>query len=240
MKSVSDKNNSYNMQEIDAIADALEKQENAPKTESSEPASEADTSWKAETNKEKAIFEGLGWLKSVCIGVLIGVLLVVFVIQRNDVYGPSMEPTLKSGDKIFAEKISTYMDTYKRGDIVILDGSDMEGYSHEEFLIKRIVGMPGDTIRIADGVVYIKPAGSDTFAELDESYLTPGMKTTVSAIGYSKGYDEITLASNEYYCMGDNRIISNDSRTLGPFTEDRIKGVAIVRVYPLGSIGTIN
>ena len=150
-----------------------------------------------------------------------------------------MEPTLKSGDKIFAEKISTYMDTYKRGDIVILDGSDMEGYSHEEFLIKRIVGMPGDTIRIADGVVYIKPAGSDTFAELDESYLTPGMKTTVSAIGYSKGYDEITLASNEYYCMGDNRGVSNDSRNLGPFSVDRIKGIALIGVFPFDHFGLL-
>lgn len=243
MKSASEKNNSnnsYNMSEIDAIAEALENKETQPKVET--PSAEElkeEAKWQPTTDKEKAVFEGLGWLKSVCIGVLVGVLLVVFVIQRNDVFGTSMEPTLRSGDKIFAEKISTYMDTYKRGDIVILDGTDMEGYSHEEYLIKRIVGMPGDTVRIADGVVYIKQAGSETFSELDESYLVPGTVTTVSSTGYTKGYNEVTLAANEYYCLGDNRIVSNDSRSLGPFTEDRIKGVAIVRVYPFGSFGTI-
>lgn len=240
MKSVSDKQNSYNMSEIDAIAEALEKQEeNAGVEKTPVETTPEDSQWKAKTDKEKAVFEGLSWLKSICIGVLVGVLLVVFVIQRNDVYGSSMEPTLYGGDKIFAEKISTYMDNYKRGDIVILDGSNMEGYNHEEFLIKRIVGMPGDTVKIAEGKVYIKEAGSESFAELDENYLVSGVMTTVSSTGLAKGYDEITLASNEYYCLGDNRIVSNDSRSLGPFSEDRIKGVAVVRVYPLGSIGLI-
>ena len=228
------------MDDIDAIAEALENKETQPKVET--PSAEElkeEAKWQPTTDKEKAVFEGLGWLKSVCIGVLVGVLLVVFVIQRNDVFGTSMEPSLRSGDKIFAEKISTYMDTYKRGDIVILDGSNMEGYSHEEYLIKRIVGMPGDTIRIAEGKVFIKTATSDTFYELDESYLPSSTVTTVSGTGYSKGYDEMKLASNEYYCLGDNRLVSNDSRTLGPFTEDRIKGVAVFRVYPFGSIGII-
>lgn len=244
MKSASERQNkTYNMSEIDAISEALETRENAPVEDTVDTAQpeeqEKSASWNAQVDKEKNIMEGLGWIKSICIGILVGVLLVVFVIQRNDVSGSSMEPTLMSGDKIFAEKISTYMDTYKRGDIVILDGSNMEGYSHEEYLIKRIVGMPGDTIRIAEGKVFIKTATSDTFYELDESYLPSSTVTTVSGTGYSKGYDEMKLASNEYYCLGDNRLVSNDSRTLGPFSEDRIKGVAVFRVYPFGSIGII-
>ncbi len=131
------------------------------------------------------------------------------------------------------------MDTFDRGDIVILDGSNMEGYNHEEYLIKRIVGLPGETVKIENGVVYIKEKGSDAFIQLDEPYLIPGTITTVSGIGSSKGYDEVTLGSDEYFCLGDNRVVSNDSRNLGPFKANRIKGVGIFRIYPFSSFGTI-
>ena len=196
-------------------------------------------SWETKTDKEKAVFSGLGWLKSICIGVLIGVLLVVFVIQRSNVYGSSMNPTLHEGDAIFAEKISTYFDNFDRGDIVILDGSNMEGYDHDEYLVKRIIGLPGETVKIENGKVYIKKKDALQFEELKEDYLAQGTITTVSGTGLTKGYEEITLSSSEYYCMGDNRMVSNDSRNLGPFDADRIKGVALVRVYPFNAIGVV-
>ena len=145
-------------------------------------------------------------------------------------------PTLSQGDIVFAQKISTYFDSYKRGDILVLDGKNMEGYNKKEYLIKRLIGLPGETVRIADGAVYIKPADSDEFYLLQENYLPEGTKTVMMEDGIRKGYDEITLGENEYFCLGDNRPVSNDSRNLGPFTEDRIKGVAIIRVYPLNEI----
>ena len=196
-------------------------------------------SWETKPDTEKAVFNGLSWLKSICIGVLIGVLLVVFVIQRSNVYGSSMEPSLYEGDVIFAEKISTYFDNFDRGDIVVLDGSNMEGYNHDEYLIKRVIGLPGETVKIEGGKVYIKKVGADDFEELQEDYLVSGTPTTVSGMGLSKGYNEITLSSTEYFCMGDNRLVSNDSRNLGPFTADRIKGIALIRVYPFSSIGRV-
>lgn len=183
--------------------------------------------------------ELLDWLRTICIGVIVGVLIVVFVIQRDNVYGESMMPTLNSGDIIFTQKISTYFNSYDRGDIVVLNGKDMPGYTHSEYLIKRIVGLPGETVRIADGSVYIKPKDGDEFYLLEENYLPEGLATTVMEYGISKGYDEITLADNEYFCLGDNRPVSNDSRTLGPFTEDRIVAVAVIRVYPFNSIRTL-
>jgi len=207
--------------------------------EASAESKEELPSWETKPDTEKAVFNGLGWLKSICIGVLIGVLLVVFVIQRNNVYGSSMEPNLYEGDVIFAQKISTYFDNYKRGDVVILDGSNLEGYTHDEYLIKRVIGLPGETIKIENGKVYIKKVGASDFEELNEDYLAPGTITTVSGLGLAKGYNEITLSSTEYYCMGDNRVPSNDSRNLGPFSEDRVKGVALFRVYPFTSIGTV-
>ncbi len=195
--------------------------------------------WETKIDKEKAVFNGLGWLKSVAIGVLIGVLLVVFVIQRNNVYGSSMEPTLYEKDIIFTLKLDTYFDTFDRGDIVTLDGEDMEGYDNDEYLIKRIVGLPGETVKIENGKVFIKHDPAGDFVELNEPYLVPGTLTTVSGEGLAKGYDEITLGSDEYYCLGDNRFVSKDSRSLGPFEADRLKGVAFIRVYPFDSIGRV-
>ena len=187
--------------------------------------------------KKKTIAEEvLDWLKTICIGIIAGVLLVIFVIQRDDVYGRSMMPTLSSGDVVFTQKISTYFDTYDRGDVVILDGKGMYGYDKEEYLIKRVIGLPGETVKIEDGNVYIKPKGSSEFYMLNETYLEPGTQTTVRSYGVEHGYDEVVLGEKEYYCMGDNRPESNDSRTLGVFTANRIKGVAVIRIFPFNSI----
>lgn len=178
----------------------------------------------------------LDWLIAIAVGVLAGILLVVFVIQRDNVYGDSMVPTLRDRYIVMTEKVSTYFDNFDRGDIVILDGEDMEGYNHEEYLIKRIVGLPGETVRIADGHVYIREAGAADFYLLDEPYIDAGVETYVMSWGIERGYDEITLGPDEYYCLGDNRPVSNDSRTLGPFSADRIKGIAFVIIYPFNAI----
>ncbi len=192
----------------------------------------------SETEKSsgRKFFEDLlDWFKSICIGLIVGVLVVVFVIQRSDVCGQSMEKTLFSGDVILAEKVSTYFKSFDRGDIVILDGSDMEGYDREDYLVKRIIALPGETIKIDNGNVYIKQVGSDEFMLLEEPYLEQGTVTTVQAFGIDKGYDCYTLSDDEYFCMGDNRGVSNDSRRLGPFTSKRIKGIAVVRIYPFST-----
>ncbi|MBR3533743.1 MAG: signal peptidase I [Clostridiales bacterium] len=192
-----------------------------------------------EDRKTEIISASLDWFIAIAIGILAGVMLVIFVVQKDNVYGDSMVPTLKSGYVVMTEKISTYIDSYHRGDIVILNGSGMDGYNHEEYLIKRIVGLPGETLRIADGRVYIREAGAADFYVLDEPYLEQGVETYVMSYGLDKGYDEVTLGDNEYFCMGDNRPVSNDSRNLGPFTADRIKGIAFLVIYPFNSFGSI-
>ena len=186
--------------------------------------------------KGSTAYEVLDWLRTICIGVLAGIFIVVFLVQRDNVYGDSMVPTLSSGDVIFTQKLSKYFKSFKRGDIVILDGHDMEGYNKTEYLVKRVIGLPGETIRIQDGCVYIKPADGDEFYLLQENYLPEGTTTYVMDSGMKKGYDEITLADDEYYCMGDNRPVSNDSRNLGPFSVNRIKAVAVIRLYPFNEI----
>ena len=180
--------------------------------------------------------EVLDWLRTICIGVIAGVLIVVFVLQKDNVYGDSMVPTLSSGDVVFTQKLTTYTGAYERGDIVILNGQGMDGYTKSEYLVKRIVGLPGETIKIADGNVYIKPADGTDFYILEESYLPEGTLTTMMEFGLAKGYDEVTLGPDEYFCLGDNRPVSNDSRNLGPFSKDRIVAVAFIRIYPLSGI----
>ncbi|MBQ7274179.1 MAG: signal peptidase I [Clostridiales bacterium] len=189
--------------------------------------------------KNEIIASILDWLIAIAIGVLAGILLVVFVVQRDNVYGDSMVPNLRDGYIVMTDKVSTYFDNYHRGDIVILDGEDMEGYNHDEYLIKRIVGMPGETIRIADGHVYIREVGAADFYMLDEPYLADGVETYVMSWGFERGYNEVTLGPDEYYCMGDNRPVSNDSRNLGPFSSDRIKGIAFVIIYPFNAFSLI-
>nr|MCR5059147.1 signal peptidase I [Clostridiales bacterium] len=187
---------------------------------------------KEESEKEKsALYMFFDTVKFVAIGLLIGILLVVFVVQRNDVYGSSMEPTLHTGDAVFVEMISVYTGNFSRGDIITIDAKGMDGYAHEENLIKRIVGLPGETIKIADGNVYINGE------LLDESdYLPAGTMTYVGAEGQARGYDEITLGPDEYYCMGDNRGGSNDSRRMGPFKKSQIDAKVLMRIYPFNKM----
>lgn len=176
------------------------------------------------------LYSFLDTLRFISLGLLVGILLVVFVVQRNDVYGESMEPTLFDNDAVFVEMISVYLGNFERGDIVTIDAEGMEGYYHKENLIKRIIGRPGETVDIVDGMIYIN--GN----LLIEPYLTEGVMTYVSSEGTAKGYDHITLGPNEYYCLGDNRGASNDSRRLGPFQTKQLKSHVIARIFPFDAI----
>jgi len=225
---------------ITEAADASEKSLSAEETVNSEigPAKKTFAEGK-KLEKGTVAYEIFDWLRTICIGVLAGIFIVVFLVQKDNVYGDSMVPTLNSGDVIFTQKISTYFHSYKRGDVVILDGSNMEGYYGKEYLVKRVVGLPGETIKIENGNVYIKAKDSTDFYQLVENYLPQGTKTTMMEDGLKRGYNEVTLADDEYFCLGDNRPVSNDSRNLGPFSVKRIKAVAVIRVYPLNEIKII-
>lgn len=192
----------------------------------------------AQADKEGASREktGLAYaildtVRFITLGLIIGILLIVFVIQRNDVYGDSMQPTLYDGDAVFVEMISKYTSSFDHGDIVTINADSIPGFFGEEkMLIKRIIGVPGDTVLITDGKVYLNGQ------LLDEPYLLEGTETTVRSEGVMNGYDNVTLGENEYYCMGDYRGVSNDSRRLGPFHIDRIKAKVLVKVFPFSDL----
>ncbi|MBP5492554.1 MAG: signal peptidase I [Clostridiales bacterium] len=213
--------------------ESVEETSEEEKSEDSEKAvsSEEEQDEEEQAKEKSAIYAFFDTLRFVAIGLLVGILLVVFVIQRNDVYGSSMEPTLNSGDAVFVEMITTYTGNFKRGDIVTIDARGMEGYTHEENLIKRVIGLPGETVKIENGCVYINGQ------LLDESaYLPAGTQTYVGAEGQARGYMEVTLGPDEYYCMGDNRGTSKDSRRLGPFKKDQLEAKVIMRAYPFNKM----
>lgn len=188
----------------------------------------------ARPSKDRGLmYSLLDTLRFISLGLVIGILLVVFVVQRNDVFGPSMEPTLQENNAVFVEMISKYFTPPARGSIVTINATGLTGYNKTEKIIKRIIGLPGETVTIKDGSVYIN--GN----LLDEPYLADNVPTYINENGVADGYDNITLGPDQYYVMGDNRGASLDSRVLGPISISRIKAHVLARIYPFNEIGLL-
>ena len=147
--------------------------------------------------------------------IIIAVILIrTFIITPVRVDGASVDQTLEDGQILLLYKLANV----DYGDIVVLD-EEKEG----EIIIKRIIGMPGDTVSIRDNTIYVNGE------EVEEDY----------AYGETSDYEEITLDDDEYFILGDNRPISKDSRYFGPVKEDEIIGKVIFRLWPFNKFGTI-
>ena len=169
--------------------------------------------------------ELLGWI--VYIAVIIGLtwLIITFVGQRTRVSGHSMEATLHDGDNLIVDKLSYRFRDPKRFEIIVFP------YRHKEntYYIKRIIGLPGETVQVKDGYVYIDGE------KLDENYGLEVMQDTGIAA------EPIELGEDEYFVLGDNRNHSSDSRdpSVGILHIDELIGRAWIRIWPLDSIGVI-
>jgi signal peptidase I len=177
--------------------------------------------------KHAVLREILDWLRHILIAVLIGLLLVVFVVQRNEVIGSSMEPTLHTGDQLIVEKVSKLVNAIHYGDIVTVDAQGLPGHIGEKNIIKRVIGLGGDTIEVKNGKVFRDGV------ELVEPYVH-GLSTLVGDPAYAK----VVLAENEIFVLGDNREVSLDSRRFGPIARSRVIGHVLLRFYPLNAFGT--
>ena len=174
----------------------------------------------------KKIFrELLGWIVYILIIVGLTYLIITFVGQRTMVSGSSMETTLSNGDQLIVDKISYRFTEPKRYDIVVFP------YQYEEntYYIKRIIGLPGETVQIVDGYVYINGQ------LLDEHYGNAVMEEAGLAA------DPIELGEDEYFVLGDNRNNSQDSRAanVGVIHRRDILGRAWLRIWPLDKFGMI-
>ncbi len=184
----------------------------------------------AENNKRKDGFKkylSVAWefFKIIIVAAIIVLPIRYFLFQPFIVKGESMLPYLKSGDYLVVDEISYRFTTPQRGDIVVLDYP----LDTTQRFIKRVIGLPGETVDIKNGkVVIIKGQESMVLAE---SYLPQDLETD--------GTIRIELKDNEYFVMGDNRQFSYDSRRWGILPKEDIIGKAAIRVFPISSMTLI-
>lgn len=153
--------------------------------------------------------------------------IYLFVAQFHKVQGNSMVPIFHTGDYLITEKVSYRFRNPQYGEIIVLKNPRDES---QDF-IKRIIAVPGDTIKILSNTVYLNNQ------PLPENYLPPGTLTKSGA--FLEEGSLIKVASNQYFVFGDNRDHSSDSREWGPVTKEEIIGRAFFRYFPLQDIGLL-
>ncbi|MCA9386581.1 signal peptidase I [Candidatus Dojkabacteria bacterium] len=183
------------------------------------------------TNQEN-IFVDI--LQSIAIAVVLSIFLYVFLVTPNEVDGPSMEPNYNDGDLLFTSKLhrwfndTTIGDTfgfnYQRGDVVVFQKPGLSDF------VKRVIAVPGDTIRIENGVYYVNGERLEEYYNLYNDLRRDGSFLR-------EGDEAIQLGEDEYFLSGDNRNVSHDSRALGPIKDSWIKGKVIFRFWPLSEFG---
>lgn len=163
-------------------------------------------------------------------------LIVLFIIYMTiavpeQVSGSSMEPNFYTGERILVEKISKHFRKFDRGDVVVLNPPGSENIDY----IKRIVGIPGDIIKVIDCSVYVSRDGKRF--KLDEAYLSKDT-CTEGGPGLKDGRS-LKIETGYYLVMGDNRSRSADSRVFGLVEGKKIVGRAVFRFWPLNRTGFI-
>lgn len=171
--------------------------------------------------------ELLGMVLYIAFVILVVWFIITFVGQRTEVSGSSMYDTLEDGDNLWIDKLSYRFHDPERFDIVVFPYHDSS-----VFYIKRIIGLPGETVRIEeDGTIYINDE------PLEENY---GYETiSVNMIG--RAGSDITLGEDEYFVMGDNRNDSKDSRfeEVGNIKREELEGKAVFRIWSLSKFGKV-
>ena len=176
--------------------------------------------------KKSGWMVALDYALTILITVAVCFLIIKFVAVRSVVDGRSMEPTLYDGNNLIVQKVSYYFHEPERFDVIVFELEDQPGVHY----IKRVIGLPGETVQIKDGYVYINGKKLT-----DDVYGREVMKT----FGIAK--DPITIKEGEYFVLGDNRNNSKDSRSadLGPIKKKQILGKALIRIWQLTQIGII-
>jgi signal peptidase I len=172
----------------------------------------------------------------VVIAVVVALLLRTFVVATYSIPSGSMEPTLQIGDRIVVDKLSYHLHGVDRGDIIVFSTPPKENCSGSPVadLVKRIIGLPGETISLSGGRVSIDGH------LLPEPWLPPVARTATypgpSAQPYSL-HHPYRVPAGDVYVMGDNRAFSCDSRFWGPVAESTIVGKVDLRIWPLSRLG---
>lgn len=167
--------------------------------------------------KEDRKREAAGWIISLAAAVIIALILRFFVFEFVRVDGPSMKPVLYKDEYVFMERVSYWFSPPQRGDIIVCSFPDSK-----ESYIKRVIGLPGDVVKVEGGVLYINGAPNYDYFK---GYINIGLEETL-------------VPEDSVIAMGDNRNDSMDSRypNVGPIPYDKIQGRAAFIIWPLDKI----
>jgi signal peptidase I len=191
----------------------------------------------------KDIFQ---WVNAILIALIVAYLLKAFVFERAQVDGHSMDNTLADRQTLIEYKLGVLFSAPSRGDIVVVELNsgnyskylpiiDNDPNNPEVDLIKRVIALPGETVDIKDGFVYI--TNEKGTAKLIEPYIQGTTEKTTSALNIKYPYK---VPNDSVFVMGDNRNISEDSRFFGAFKISAIRGVAVFRISPFKDFGTLD
>lgn len=169
--------------------------------------------------KQESFFKEI--FKFSLLALLIVIPIRLFIAQPFIVSGASMDPTFETNQYLIVDQLSYRFSEPKRGEIIIFRYPK----DTSKFFIKRIIGLPGETIEIRGFDVIVTNDIYPTGYSLDEPY--------IAEINLKRDHIKVTLKENEYFVLGDNRRASSDSRIWGPLEEEFIVGRAIVRLFPI-------
>ena len=191
---------------------------------------------------ERTLLEDiLGFIKVFVVSAIVILLFVNFVAHPVRVDGRSMYPTLKDGEFGFTNVGGVLLNGVERGDIVVVT---MEEEGQKTHWVKRVIGMPGDTISCVNDIVFINGKVLDETQYIDPDY----RQSCVDQFGYFnkvpnadntdvQDFEEVKLGDDEYYVMGDNRPYSKDSRYVGPVKKSQLFAKKMLVLLPISDIG---
>ena len=172
----------------------------------------------------RAVWE---WVFVVVIAIGAAMLIRLFLFQQYYIDGPSMQTTLMPQDRVLVNKMSYKLHDIHRGDVIVFDRVTNE-VQHDD-LIKRVLGLPGETLEIRSCIVYINGV------QVDEPYLNPEQTSQIepsARCGSHTDMAPIEVPEDMVFVMGDNRVQSFDSRDFGPIDTDKVRGRAFVVIWP--------
>ena len=179
----------------------------------------------SEEPPERPRRQGLEWLVLVVASLAVALVVRAFLIQAFYIPSESMVPTLHKDDRVLVNKLSYRLHDVHRGDVIVFEAPPGASTSEVKDLIKRVVGLPGETIEGKAGEIYIdgKP--------LDEPYLPKAVR--------SREFPATKVPPNSFWVLGDNRQDSKDSTFFKSISEETIVGRAFVRIWPLEALGLL-
>jgi len=176
-------------------------------------------------NQKTSFFVEL--IKFAAIAFVIVIPFRMFIAQPFIVSGASMDPTFQNGDYLIVDELSYRFTEPERGDVVIFKYPK----DPSKFFIKRVIGLPNETIHVNEGTVTVFNEDHENGIALYEGYL--------ETLSYSVQNAPIELAGDEYFVLGDNRPFSSDSRSWGPLERDLIIGKAFLRLLPVSEVDVL-